>query len=311
MVPSGDRGCCLQHRVLRRPGRQLLLFFAASGLGLFFTKRSDSFTLASTPKVIAEPGVVEFSEQRILATSKRPDGKGYARVSTGWPAFAYASLLIVSLHSISTARNRSVLPKRCRRGVFCRRMGSFNVSLSTRAGHHLETLPSQDSNQAIPWAGAQTTSTEVSGCPNFLLPEVDEVGGSLAQMLQSKAVPLPATTYHAESNAAQCCTQPACKFVGHQHKQGQSARRRYQRTAARATRRQIGSKFMPRQPLRVLPAAYDPSRVRVQIQDVLMAASSCTKSASVRDTKMTAAKSEVSQFKTHFISVNGLASVNR
>jgi len=292
----------LQHRVLRRPGRQLLLFFAASGLGLFFTKRSDSFTLASTPKVIAEPGVVEFSEQRILATSKRPDGKGYARVSTGWPAFAYASLLIVSLHSISTARNRSVLPKRCRRGV--------PVSLSSMAGHHFETLPSQDSNQATPWVGAQTTAATPCTCSSFLLPDVDEVGGTPAQLLQSKFVPMLTMTHHVESNAAHRCTKLACHFVGHQRKHGPSARRRYQRTATRATRRQIGANFLPRQPQPMLPVPYDPSRVRVQIQDVLLASSSCTKSASDRDAKLTAAKSEISQFQTHYISGNGSASVD-
>jgi len=303
MVPSGR---CLQHRKLPRPQRQFLLFMAAWGLGLLVTKRCDSFTLASTPKVIVGPGAIQFPKQHITATSKRPDGRGHARVGNGWPVFAYASLLVVSLHSISTAQNFSVPPKRCRRSVLCQRMGSFNLSLSSMAGHRLETLPSQEPNQATPWAGAQTLSAKVSTCSSFRLPHVDEIGGPPAQLLQSNVVPMPATAYHAHaaSNAALSCA----RFVGHQRKQGQSARRRYQRTATRATRRQTGAKFQPRHPLPVLPVMYDPSRVRVQIQDVLVA-SSWTRSASSRGTKMTAANGEISQFKTRYISVNGFASM--
>jgi len=292
----------LQHRMSPRHQRQFLLLIAAWGLGLLVTKRSDSFTIASTPKVMAAPGTVQFSVQQTPAISKRPAGGSYARVGNGWPVFAYASLLVVSLHGISTAQNFRVLPKRCRRGV--------PVSLSSMAGHHLETLPSQDSNQATPWVGAQTTAATPCTCSSFLLPDVDEVGGTPAQLLQSKFVPMLTMTHHVESNAAHRCTKLACHFVGHQRKHGPSARRRYQRTATRATRRQIGANFLPRQPQPMLPVPYDPSRVRVQIQDVLLASSSCTKSASDRDAKLTAAKSEISQFKTHYISGNGSASVD-
>lgn len=313
MAPSGDFWRCLPHGVSPRPQRRFLLFLAACALGLFITQRSDTFTLASMPKVIAGPGAVQFSVQNIPATSIRPAGRGCARVGSSWSVFAYASLLVVSLHGMSATRNFRGLSTPCRRGVFRQRMGSFNLSLSSMAGQHFETLPSEDSNQVTPWAGAQTkavaTAIKGSTCSSFLLPVVDEVGRTPAQLLQSKVVPTVMEIHHTESNAAFCCTRPACHFVGHQRKSVRSARQRYHRTATRATRKQTGAKLMPRCRLCVLPVPYDPSRVRVQIQDVLMA-SSCTRSASGRDAKMTAAKSEISQVKTHYISGNGFASEN-
>jgi len=226
-----------------------------------------------------------------------------------WSGIACASLLLIAVSVPRVLQSRALRNPR-RLGVGCQGMGSFKVSLPPTAEHRFNSAQEfhliTPSNSVMPQAAVSTAAT---ACSISQMQGMDSLEGehvdASAWCLPREFVLVAPMAENAESTVTIGCTRPAGQIIDGYRRRVRSQRRQQSRTASRATRRQTGARLVPGQPPCVQPMPFDPSRVRMKIQDVLRISKSCVSIAIGRDAKTVAAKNEFSHCTSLYISRNG------
>lgn len=304
MVPSKHirhfqlRRCCSQAPSLRFCST--LTALVACGLVLVVVQQREAFTLAPMPGVKAGPAVVRPSMQQQVAISDRMPVKAVlSQEGNTGSASVFAGLLLFVVGVPRVLQSRALRTLR-RRNVGCQGMGSFNVSLPHTAQHGRHS----------------TREFQMITSRSFVLPQasVSTATAALACSISSDAstscfpremVLAPAVGENSESTVTIGCTRPAGHLIGGRRRPVRSRRARKSCTSSRAARRQTGARLLPVQHPSVQPLPYDPSRLRMKIQDALRVSTSCVSIAIDSEAKTVAAKSEFSQCTSLYISGNG------
>lgn len=205
---------------------------------------------------------------------------------------------MLQLRVLRTPRSRSVR---------CHGMGSFKVSIPHTSEHRFNSV--QEFHIIGPSSLPQAVATPALACSISPKHEMDVSEGehvhASAWCLPRVIVAVPAVGENADSFLANRCMKPAGHLIGGHRRAARSRRGRPSRTGSRASRRQTGARLLPVQPESVQPMPYDPSRVRMKIQDALRVSRGCVSIGIGREAKTVAAKSEFSHCTSLYISGNG------
>jgi len=271
----------------------------ACGLVLVVVQQSEAFTVASMSGVNTWPAVVRPSRrQRVTIIDRRPIKTACLQRGNTWSGIACASLLLIAVGVPRVLQSRALRTPR-RLSVGCQGMGSFKVSLPPTAEHRFNSAQEfhliTPSSCVMPQAAVSTAATP---CSISQMRGMDSLEGehvdTSAWCLPREIMLVAPIAEKSESTVTIGCTRPAAQIIGGYRRPVRSRRRQQSRTANQSTRRQTGTRLLPGQPPSVQPMPYDPSRVRMKIQDVLRISKSCVSIAIVREAKMVAAKSEFS-----------------
>jgi len=313
MVPSKHirhfqlRRCCSQAPSLRFCSTFTAL--VACGLVLVVVQQSEAFTLAPMPGVKAGPAVVRPSMQQVAISDRMLMKAVLSQEGNTGSASVFAGLL---LFVVGVPRVSRALRTLRRRNVGCQGMGSFKVSLAHAAQHRRHSTQEFQMitpRSFVPPQAAVSTATAALACSISSVQGTDSLERELADASAScfprEMVLVPAVGENSKSTPTIGCTRPAGHLIGRHRRPVRSRRGRKSRTSSRATRRQTGARLLPVQPPSVQPLPYDPSRLRMKIQDALRVSTSCVSIAIDSEAKTVAAKSEFSQCTSLYISGNG------
>jgi len=260
--------------------RSIFAALVACGLVLVVVQQSEAFTMASMPGVSAGPAVLRSSRQQCVTMSdRRPIETACSHGGNTWSGIMCASLLLVGVGVPQVSQSRALRTPR-RRSVGCQGMGSFKVCLPHTTEHGFNSLQ-----------GFHLIAPSSSVMPQHAVPSAATV------------VLVPAVREN-EFTLTIGCTRPAGRLIGG-HRRPVRPRRQQSHAQSQSTRRQTGARLLSVQSPPVQPLPYDPSRVRMKIQDVLRFSTSCVSIAIGREAKTVAAKSEFSHCASLYISGNG------
>lgn len=226
-------------------------------------------------------------------------------------AIICASLLLLVTGVPRVLQARALRTLR-RRNVGCQGLGSFKVSFPDTAQHRLHSTPEFHLNTSrscvLPQA-AVSTASETLACSISSVQGTGSLGREHVDATTScfphEMVLVPAVGENSKSTLTTGCARSAGQLIGGRRRPVRSRQGRKSRTSSRAARRQTGARLLPAQPPSVQPLPYDPSRLRMKIQDALRVSTSCVSIAIDSEAKTVAAKSEFSHCTSLYISGNG------
>lgn len=256
-----------------------------------------AFTWASMPNTATRPLTIRtYSQPKVpvamdsSAEMRRPKSGHAGGAGITWGCMGCAALLVTSACQILRAEKHHGRSRNAaRRGVSCQATTKVSVPLSRDSTHTSKTAPQAwgSFQCAVSMAVTQpssSTASRASAQPVSLFEDIPLGANAIAMLtglftesVAQAAVPVA---------AAPASRARAARWVGRERRRASTRMQigRGEAAAESTARRRTGAKMQPTNHVDVLPAAYDPSLQRTQIQ-VGLRVSPRIHSASGRDSR--------------------------